>query len=219
MARKLLYLQIAPSSRQAVEAYQALGADVLALAGRINAEWAEIDHAPVLYVNRNFSRAELAGIYRASRVGLVTPLRDGMNLVAKEYVAAQAPEDPGVLVLSRFAGAAEEMGEALIVNPHAREELSEAIDEALRMERRERVRRWRALMDGVARRDVLAWRDDFTAALVAAHRARTAPTAELPRPGRPEPGPDPRSPLCASPRPPGGQTAISAPGWRPTARD
>ncbi len=95
MVRKVLYLQIAPSSRAEVEAYQTLRANVLALAGRINATWAEVDHAPVLYVNRNLSRAELAGVYRASRVGLVTPLRDGMNLVAKEYVASQVASRSG----------------------------------------------------------------------------------------------------------------------------
>ena len=119
MVRKVLYLQIAPSSREEVEAYQALRSDVLALAGRINATWADIDHAPMLCVNRNYDRAELAGIYRAARIGLVTPLRDGMNLVAKEYVAAQDPDDPGVLILSRFAGAAEQMTDAMIVNPYS----------------------------------------------------------------------------------------------------
>ena len=85
--------------------------------GRINGAFADIDWAPIRYVNRNYRRDELAGIYRAARVGLVTPLRDGMNLVAKEYVAAQDPDDPGVLILSRFAGAARQMTEALIVNP------------------------------------------------------------------------------------------------------
>ena len=133
MVRKVLYLQIAPSSREGVEAYQALRADVLALAGRINATWADMDHAPMLCVNRNYDRAELAGIYRAARVGLVTPLRDGMNLVAKEYVAAQDPDDPGVLILSRFAGAAEQMTEAMIVNPYSPEELADAIGLALEM--------------------------------------------------------------------------------------
>ena len=133
MVRKVLYLQIAPSSREEVEAYQALRSDVLALAGRINATWADIDHAPMLCVNRNYDRAELAGIYRAARIGLVTPLRDGMNLVAKEYVAAQDPDDPGVLILSRFAGAAEQMTEAMIVNPYSPEELADAIGLALEM--------------------------------------------------------------------------------------
>jgi trehalose-6-phosphate synthase len=138
-----------------------------------------MDHAPMLCVNRNYGRAELAGIYRAARVGLVTPLRDGMNLVAKEYVAAQDPDDPGVLVLSRFAGAAEQMTDALIVNPYCAEELAEAIAAALEMPRRERVRRWTRLMDGVERYDVRAWRDAFVAALTAA-RDRRAPEGERP---------------------------------------
>jgi len=179
MVRKVLYLQVAPSSREGVEAYQALRSQVLALAGRINATWAEMDHAPMLCVNRNYSRAELAGIYRAARVGLVTPLRDGMNLVAKEYVAAQDPDDPGVLILSRFAGAAEQMKEALIVNPYCPEELSDAIALALAMPRSERTRRWSRLMAGVEQDDVRAWRDAFVGALAQARAAR-APEAERP---------------------------------------
>ena len=134
MVRKVLYLQIAPSSREEVEAYQALRSDVLALAGRINATWADMDHAPMLCVNRNYRRAELAGIYRAARIGLVTPLRDGMNLVAKEYVAAQDPDDPGVLILSRFAGAARaDDRSADRQSLTAREELADAIGLALEM--------------------------------------------------------------------------------------
>ncbi|MDR3511786.1 MAG: trehalose-6-phosphate synthase [Caulobacteraceae bacterium] len=168
MVRKVLYLQIAPTSREEVEAYQDLRARIWALAGRINAAWADMDWAPIQYVNRTYSRVELAGVYRAARVGLVTPLRDGMNLVAKEYVAAQDPSDPGVLVLSRFAGAARQMHEALIVNPFSREELADALKRALAMERAERTRRWEALMDGLSRTDVHAWRDDFVAALKAA---------------------------------------------------
>src|SRR5262249_15869896 len=89
MARTVIYLQIAPTSGETIEAYQDLRTRVLALSGQINAVWADIDHAPLQCVNRNYTRAELAGVYRAARVGLVTPLRDGMNLVAKEYVAAQ----------------------------------------------------------------------------------------------------------------------------------
>jgi trehalose 6-phosphate synthase len=181
----VLYLQIAPSSREQVEAYQALRVQVLALAGRINAAWAEMDHAPMLCVNRNYSRAELAGIFRAAKVALVTPLRDGMNLVAKEYVAAQDPADPGVLILSRFAGAAHQMEDALIVNPYCREELAGAIAVAIAMPRAERLRRWEALMDGVLRDDVGAWRERFVGALRA---TRQTPDSELPH----------RTPLAAN---------------------
>ena len=164
---RVLYLQIAPTSREDVEAYQELAARVWAQAGRINAAWADMDWAPILYVNKNYSRAELAGVYRAAKVGLVTPLRDGMNLVAKEYVAAQDPADPGVLVLSRFAGAARQMPDALIVNPFSREELADALKRALGMDRRERIRRWENLMEGVRKSDVKVWRDSFVSALTA----------------------------------------------------
>jgi trehalose 6-phosphate synthase len=114
---KVLYLQITPPCRSEVEAYQDLRQRIDALAGRINGAWADMDWTPIRYVHRNYRRDQLAGVYRAARVGLVTPMRDGMNLVAKEYVVAQNPEDPGVLVLSRFAGAARQMTEAVIVNP------------------------------------------------------------------------------------------------------
>ena len=95
----------------------------------------------------------------------MTPLRDGMNLVAKEFVAAQNPEDPGVLILSRFAGAAEQMGEALLVNPFSREELSDAIQRALTLPLAERRRKWESLMQVVRDTDVSVWRDDFVATL------------------------------------------------------
>jgi trehalose 6-phosphate synthase len=214
MVRKVLYLQVAPSSREGVEAYQALRSQVLALAGQINATWADMDHAPMLCVNRNYSRSELAGIYRAARIGLVTPLRDGMNLVAKEYVAAQDPADPGVLILSRFAGAAEQMKDALIVNPYCRDEMADAIALALAMPRSERVRRWTRLMEGVQRDDVRAWRDDFVAALERARRA-SAPEAERPFRAAVAPG-DPFALSDADrltpPRGPG--SAASGSGWR-----
>jgi trehalose 6-phosphate synthase len=163
--REVLMLQIAPVSREGVEAYQEIRARLDALSGRINGEFADIDWAPFRYVNKNYRRDELAGIYRAASVGLVTPLRDGMNLVAKEFVAAQDPEDPGVLILSRFAGAARQMTEALLVNPNSPEELAEALKRALAMERPERIRRWRALFDNVQREDVTAWRDAYVADL------------------------------------------------------
>ncbi len=121
---------------------------------------------PIRYVNQGYPRDVLAGVFRASRIGLVTPLRDGMNLVAKEYVAAQDPEDPGVLILSRFTGAANQMTEALLVNPHSAEEISDAIRQALQMPKAERIRRWTALMDGVQKEDVIWWRRKFTDALL-----------------------------------------------------
>src|SRR4029453_2961504 len=95
--------------------------------------FAEPDWTPIRYLNRSFNRNVLAGYHRSSRIGLVTPLRDGMNLVAKEYVAAQNPEDPGVLVLSQFAGAAQELDSALIVNPFDTDGVAGAIEQALSM--------------------------------------------------------------------------------------
>jgi trehalose 6-phosphate synthase len=174
MRREVLMLQIAPVSRESVEAYQEIRARLDALSGRINGEFADVDWNPFRYVNKNYRRDELAGIYAAARVGLVTPLRDGMNLVAKEFVAAQNPDEPGVLILSRFAGAARQMGEALLVNPNSPEEIAEALKRSLAMERPERIRRWRALFDNVRREDVTAWRDAFVGALAEANERRTA---------------------------------------------
>jgi trehalose 6-phosphate synthase len=158
-------LQIATPSRNEVPAYQEIRARLDAVSGRINGAYATVEWVPIRYVNRSYRRDELAGMYRAAAVGLVTPLRDGMNLVAKEYVAAQDAEQPGVLILSQFAGAAEQMHEALIVNPFSREEVSDAIRRALTMPRAERRRRWEALVSRVRKEDVSAWRDKFVGAL------------------------------------------------------
>jgi trehalose 6-phosphate synthase len=172
--REVLMLQIAPVSREGVEPAADLLIGLDALSGRINGEFADIDWAPFRYVNKNYRRDELAGIYGAARVGLVTPLRDGMNLVAKEFVASQNPDDPGVLILSRFAGAARQLDQALLVNPNSPEEVAEALKQALAMEQPERIRRWRALFDNVQREDVTAWRDAYVAALAGTEQRRTA---------------------------------------------
>ena len=115
---KVTYLQITPKSRSEISEYVDMERVVNTAAGRINGTYGEAAWTPIRYVNQTYSRQVLAGLYRASRVALVTPLRDGMNLVAKEYIAAQDPDDPGVLILSRFAGAAEECSAALLVNPY-----------------------------------------------------------------------------------------------------
>lgn len=162
---KVFMLQIATLSRDGVEAYQDLRGRLDAIAGRVNGRFGTMDWVPLRYVNTGYRQDELAGIYRASSVGLVTPLRDGMNLVAKEFVAAQDPEDPGVLILSRFAGAAAQMASALIVNPYDRDEVSGAIQRALSMGYAERRRRWDKLMDGVVSEDIAAWRESFVGAL------------------------------------------------------
>ncbi|MEA3018460.1 MAG: trehalose 6-phosphate synthase [Sphingomonadales bacterium] len=158
-------LQIAPPSRGEVHTYEIIRERLDELSGRINGEFAEVDWVPVRYVNQGYPREELAGFYRASPIALITPLRDGMNLVAKEYVAAQDPEDPGVLILSRFAGAALQLKDALLVNPYSKDEISDAIQRALDMPKEERIRRWRAMYECVRRDDVVAWRKAFVAAL------------------------------------------------------
>jgi trehalose 6-phosphate synthase len=163
--KRVQMLQIAVPSREDVDAYQELRGRMDSVAGRINGAFASVEWTPIRYVNRIYGRDELAGIYRAARVGLVTPLRDGMNLVAKEYVAAQDPDDPGVLILSRFAGAALQLKDALIVNPYSREDVSEAIARALTMPLEERRRRWESLVHNVRTEDVTAWRDAFVEAL------------------------------------------------------
>lgn len=165
LKREIFLLQISTYTRSEVEAYQDMIARLDALSGRINGANAEMDWIPIRNVHRLHARDELAGIYRAADVALVTPLRDGMNLVAKEFVAAQDEAAPGVLILSRFAGAAAQMREAIIVNPFSQEDVADAMRRALAMPLDERRKRWRALMDGVERDDVMAWRDSFVASL------------------------------------------------------
>lgn len=163
--RETVMVQIAPPSRGDVASYQEIRARLDEESGRINGAFAHVDWTPIRYANRGYPRAELAGIYRAADAALVTPLRDGMNLVAKEYVVAQDPEDPGVLILSRFAGASHQLKEALLINPYSREEISDALVKALDMPLDERKRRWRAMMDVMEKTDVIWWREKFTSHL------------------------------------------------------
>ena len=167
LREKIFLLQIAMPSRVSIGTYQEIRSRLEAIAGRINGRLATIDWVPLRYVNATHRRDELSGLYRAASIALVTPMRDGMNLVAKEYVASQCPADPGVLILSRFAGAAAQMSEALIVNPFSREDISDAIKRGLAMPLPERVRRWETLMRGVSTQDVNAWRDSLVDALCA----------------------------------------------------
>ncbi len=162
---KVTFLQIAPVSRGEVPEYRALRRSLDELAGRINGERAEFDWIPLRYLTRSMARPTLAGFHRIARVGLVTPLRDGMNLVAKEYVAAQDADDPGVLVLSRFAGSATSLPGAILVNPHDPDEIAEAVDEALGLPLEERRARWQAMNEAVSRETASAWAKSFLAAL------------------------------------------------------
>jgi alpha,alpha-trehalose-phosphate synthase [UDP-forming] len=165
---RLTYLQIAPLSRTDVTEYRNLRSQLEQIAGHINGAHAEPDWTPLRYVNRNFPHATLTGFYRTARIGLVTPLRDGMNLVAKEYVASQDPENPGVLVLSLLAGAAQELREALLVNPHDLDGVADAIATAATMPLARRKERWHAMMEHLRKHDIQAWRKDYLAALESA---------------------------------------------------
>jgi len=165
--RRITFLQIAPPSRGAVPEYRQIRRELERMAGHINGMYAAPDWAPIRYVNQSFPHSLLTGYYRHARVGLVTPLRDGMNLVAKEYVASQNPKDPGVLILSRFAGAAFELSDALLVNPADTAEVADALERALKMPLKERRQRWRSMMDVLERRDITVWRNAFLDALAA----------------------------------------------------
>src|SRR5271170_7143885 len=159
------YLQITPKNRSEIPEYLELALAVGSVAGRVNGKYGEVSWTPIRYINRVYSRSVLAGLYRTARVGLVTPLRDGMNLVAKEYVAAQDPEVPGVLILSRFAGAAVDGKRALLVNPYDAESVAGAIAQALAMPLDERRERHAALLHGIIENDVNKWQKDFLDAL------------------------------------------------------
>ncbi|PVA08338.1 alpha,alpha-trehalose-phosphate synthase (UDP-forming) [Thalassorhabdomicrobium marinisediminis] len=150
-------LQITPPSREAVEAYQEITTELETLTGRTNGQFGEIDWTPVRLIENGVPREVLAPLYRRADLALVTPLADGMNLVAKEFVAAQDAEDPGVLILSNAAGAAEQMVDALIVNAHDADEISEAIERALTMPLTERKARHAALMKVVEDTDIATW--------------------------------------------------------------
>ncbi len=160
-------IQIAAPSREDVHAYSDLRHTMDQLCGGINGDYGELDWTPIRYIHRSVARKRLAGLYRASRVALVTPLRDGMNLVAKEYIVAQDADDPGVLVLSRFAGAAEQLKEALLVNPYDIEGTAESIRHALIMPKEERIARHQALMRRIRMHDIHWWRSSFLGALEA----------------------------------------------------
>jgi len=147
--RHVSFLQIAARSREDSSAYQRLRRELDQLVGDTNGRFSEFDWVPLRYMTRAVRRQTLAGFYRVARLGLVTPLRDGMNLVAKEFVAAQDPLDPGVLILSRFAGAAEDLTEALIVNPFDADAMADAMHQGLSMAHSERLRRYRALRERV----------------------------------------------------------------------
>jgi trehalose 6-phosphate synthase len=165
--RKVTYLQITPKSRSEIQEYRELGESLGAAEGRINGKYGEVTWTPIRYVNKVHSRYALAGLYRSARVGMVTPLRDGMNLVAKEFVAAQNPHDPGVLILSRFAGAANECEHALLVNPYDSESVAAAIARALEMPLGERRDRHQLNLEVLSQNDTHPWAARFLESLEA----------------------------------------------------
>jgi trehalose 6-phosphate synthase len=166
----LIFIQIAPPSRENIASYQRIRETLEQKTGQLNGAYSRIDIVPIRYVNQGHSARELYGIYRACKIALITPLRDGMNLVAKEYVAAQDPEDPGVLILSRFAGAAHQLSDAVLVNPYSADELADAISTALAMPLEERKRRWQGLVKSVRDENISVWTENFTRDLASLKR-------------------------------------------------
>jgi trehalose 6-phosphate synthase len=169
LARTVSLLQIATPSRGGIEAYGNLQNELAKLVSDVNGRHGEVDWTPIRYLNKGFSQTVLAGLYRTAQVGVVTPLNDGMNLVAKEYVAAQNPADPGVLVLSKFAGAANELDTALLVNPHDIDGMARTIATALAMPLTERCMRWEAMMEKLRVGTIQQWFSDFVDALQDSH--------------------------------------------------
>jgi trehalose 6-phosphate synthase len=164
---RVTFLQIAPLSRTDVRAYAQIRSTLEQAAGRTNGKFADTDWTPIRYINRNYPHANVLGFMRASQVGLVTPLRDGMNLVAKEFVAAQDPDDPGVLILSTLAGAARELTSALLVNPKDTRGVARAIQQALQMRLPERRERHQKMLEIMRVNDITAWHTRFVKGLEA----------------------------------------------------
>ncbi len=165
LSRAVSLLQIATPSRGSIEAYGQLQSEVAKLVSDVNGRHGEADWTPIRYLNKGYNQAVLSGLYRTAQVGVVTPLHDGMNLVAKEYVAAQHPADPGVLVLSKFAGAANELDTALLVNPHDIDCMARTIATALSMPLTERRMRWEAMMTKLRAHTIQQWFADFVETL------------------------------------------------------
>ena len=164
--RLVTYMQIAPPTRTGVRTYDEIRAELEQVSGRINGRFSETDWVPIRYLNKGVARKPLMGMFRKAAVGLVTPVRDGMNLVAKEYLVAQDPEDPGVLVLSTLAGAARELDAAVIVNPHDRDDVADGIATAINMPLEERRTRHARMLEILKANDINAWRTRFVDALL-----------------------------------------------------
>ena len=160
MRGKVTLIQITQPSRSRLREYAEEREKVERLVGQVNGRYSEAGWVPIRYLYRYFTQNQLARFYHDSNVGMVTPVRDGMNLIAKEYIAAQG-DDPGVLVLSKFTGAAVELTEAIQVNPYDTDGMAEKLYQALRMPRGERVRRWKSQMDVVSTNTARSWGESF----------------------------------------------------------
>ena len=167
---QVVFLQVAPPTRTGVRTYDDIREELERAAGNINGRFAEMDWVPIRYLNRAYDRGVLMSLLRLTDIGLVTPIRDGMNLVAKEYVAAQDPENPGVLVLSTLAGAARELAGAVLVNPYDREGVADGMQQAIEMPLEGRRERYQSMIEVLERNDIHAWCSRFIETLQAAHR-------------------------------------------------
>jgi trehalose 6-phosphate synthase len=165
--KRVRFLQIAPVSRGDVSQYRILRRELDELVGTIDGEYADFDWTPLRYLTRSVARRTLAGFHRHARVGLVTPLHDGMNLVAKEFVAAQDPEDPGALVLSKLAGAANELSGALLINPYDKKAVARALRQALAMPLAERRERHETNLKALRANSISRWHESFVSRLAA----------------------------------------------------
>jgi trehalose 6-phosphate synthase len=164
---RVTFMQIAPISRSDVRAYAEIRRDLEQTTGRTNGRFADTDWTPIRYLNRNFPHDVIMGFMRSALVGIVTPVRDGMNLVAKEFVAAQDPADPGVLILSTLAGAARELTSAVLVNPYDSRGMAHAIQQAFNMPLAERRERHQAMLEVLRRNSIAAWHSSFVNSLEA----------------------------------------------------
>jgi len=160
-AKNAVFVQLASPSRERVESYRQLRDDIEVQVGRINGEYGRVGRPAIVYLHQNISREEMIAMYLAADVMVVTPLRDGMNLVAKEFVAART-DDSGVLVLSEFTGAADELDQALMVNPHDIDGLKATMERAASMPKAEQKARMAALRKVVEEHDVKRWATSFT---------------------------------------------------------
>lgn len=175
---KVVFIISVAPSRIGVDSYQAMKLELEQTVGRIVGDFGNVHWTPLVYQFRNLTFDEIVPLYRLCDVALITPLRDGMNLVSKEFVASR-PDQLGVLILSEMAGAAKEMGEAIIINPFHREDFARALEQALTMPVEEQIRRNKLLQERLRRYNVTRWADDFVQALLSTQKTEAARRARL----------------------------------------